>query len=590
MLYRSFYHTFDDLLFDAPDQWLEPADTVIDQWFRRILPGHRRHVEERLRPLREGRQNRLQIERDNAKQVDAHGADSLHLPGAVRFLDETPRCVAIDVAIRQVGQRGDLTHGAADGPGVVQAGQPLPRADNFLPQGRIVERRRQHRIEVPVQEPRAPGCDIDDLADQIRVYTLHEVVEIDIHVVCIRRQLGREVVPQIFRIEVVQVRRGIDKSASRLRHLRTPAGNKAVRMHPRRRAELRRRQHRGPEEGVEIDDVLADEVMHLTVGVGAPELVEVDVRPSAVVLEARHVSDASIHPHVEVFALGTRNLEAEVRRVPADIPRLQTLVEPLGELVGDLRLNRTASGPGLQEVLGLGQVDEIVHGRLQDGHGTRQDGAGLGKIRGVVGRAAHIAVVARLIRGAATGTGATHVTVGKEQPLLGVVELLYFLGEDMALLLEPLKNEFRVVPILVGMRAMEVVVRYMKAGEIRRVRGAHRFAPLLGRHALFLGLQHGRRAMRIFGADVDALIAQEALKTHPDIGLDVFQQVTEVKRAVRIRQCAGDENPSLTVSFQPHGYPRDAKHSHWLPCWRARLFMVRVMVRVMAGASCPVHI
>ena len=490
--------------------------------------------------------------------------------------------MAVDIAIRQVGQGGDLPHRAADRARVVKVRQALPRAGNILPQFRIVERRRQRRVEVPVQESRTAGRDVDDLADQVRIHPLDEVVEIDVDVVRIRRQLGREVVPQILGIEMVKVCRGVDEGAARLRHLHAPHGDVAVRMHSRRRAEIRRRKDRGPEQGVEIDDVLADEVVHLALGVGTPELVEVDARSGAVVLEARHVADGGIDPYVEVLALGTGNLEAEIRRVPADVPGLQALVEPLGKLVGDLRLHRPASGPGFQEVLGFGQVDEVVHGRPEDGRGPGEDGARLGKRRGVVGCAALIAVVAGLILCSAPGAAATHVTVGKKQSFLGVVELLHFLREDMVLVLEPLEYELRVVPVLLRMRAVEIIVRYVKAGEIRRVRGAHRFAPLLGRHALFLRLEHGRRAVRIFGTHVDALIAHETLEPHPDVRLDVLEQVTEVNRAVRVRQCAGNEDPSLAPSIYPHGHPRDAGRLHGPLCWRARRFMVR--------ASSPLHV
>jgi hypothetical protein len=36
-----------------------------------------------------------------------------------------------------------------------------------------------------------------------------------------------------------------------------------------------------------------------------------------------------------------------------------------------------------------------------------------------------------------------------------------------------------------------------------------------------------------------------ALETHPDVGLDVFHDVPDVKRAVCIRQCSRDENAAL---------------------------------------------
>jgi hypothetical protein len=42
-------------------------------------------------------------------------------------------------------------------------------------------------------------------------------------------------------------------------------------------------------------------------------------------------------------------------------------------------------------------------------------------------------------------------------------------------------------------------------------------------------------------------VALRALKTRPDVGLDVFQHVAEVDRAIGIRQCAGYKDLSLFI-------------------------------------------
>ncbi len=48
--------------------------------------------------------------------------------------------------------------------------------------------------------------------------------------------------------------------------------------------------------------------------------------------------------------------------------------------------------------------------------------------------------------------------------------------------------------------------------------------------------------MRIIGTDIDAAMTSQLLKTDPDIGLDIFNQMPDVNRSIRIRQCRGDEN------------------------------------------------
>ena len=49
-------------------------------------------------------------------------------------------------------------------------------------------------------------------------------------------------------------------------------------------------------------------------------------------------------------------------------------------------------------------------------------------------------------------------------------------------------------------------------------------------HAGLPGANHDRRAVRVVGTDVDAAVADELLESHPDIGLDVLDQVADVDR------------------------------------------------------------
>ena len=63
-----------------------------------------------------------------------------------------------------------------------------------------------------------------------------------------------------------------------------------------------------------------------------------------------------------------------------------------------------------------------------------------------------------------------------------------------------------------------------------------------GRDAFCLRLDHHRRAVRVFGAHVDAVVTLHALEAHPDVGLHGFDDVAEVQRAVGVRQRARDED------------------------------------------------
>ena len=64
---------------------------------------------------------------------------------------------------------------------------------------------------------------------------------------------------------------------------------------------------------------------------------------------------------------------------------------------------------------------------------------------------------------------------------------------------------------------------------------------LLGGDAGGVCLEHDRRAVRVVGADEMHLVALHALKTHPDIGLDVFHDVADVERPVGVGERGGDE-------------------------------------------------
>ena len=76
------------------------------------------------------------------------------------------------------------------------------------------------------------------------------------------------------------------------------------------------------------------------------------------------------------------------------------------------------------------------------------------------------------------------------------------------------------------MRRVVVVVVDREAFEILFVLGANALDQLLRRHAELFGLQHRRRAVRVVRADVDALMTPQTLETHPDVGLDVFEQMS----------------------------------------------------------------
>ena len=63
--------------------------------------------------------------------------------------------------------------------------------------------------------------------------------------------------------------------------------------------------------------------------------------------------------------------------------------------------------------------------------------------------------------------------------------------------------------------------------------------------AFAVGAQHDGRAVSVVGADIIALVTAHFLKSHPDVGLDIFDKMAQMDRAVGIRQGAGNKNFSI---------------------------------------------
>ena len=63
----------------------------------------------------------------------------------------------------------------------------------------------------------------------------------------------------------------------------------------------------------------------------------------------------------------------------------------------------------------------------------------------------------------------------------------------------------------------------------------------LRRHSKRFGLEHDRRAMGIIGPDKVHLMPAHALKTNPQVGLDVFHDVADMERAIGIGQGGRDK-------------------------------------------------
>ena len=479
-------------------------------------------------------------------------------------LRQVPGLVLVDLPVDQVGDPHDLAQGLAvlavlvSFPdrllGVVgdhRVTSGVARSDRgFLGQ--------DPAVEVLVQDRRVAADDVHVLADQVAVHPRDEVIQVEVDVLHRRPELGGVVIAQPLGVEAQpQVALRGDERAAALGHLLAVNGEEAVGEDLGRGAVAGVLQHGGPEQGVEVEDVLADEMHQLGVAARAQEGVLLDcgacgLAPGDVIGEAAEVADRRVEPDVEeLLALGAGNREAEVGRIARDVPIgepvFTLLAEPLLHLVGGLGLQPLAAlGEAAQERLAarVREAKEVVLGGAPLGLGAGDHRVGVVQLGGGVGGAADFARVAVLVLGAALGAFALDVAVRQEHLLDRIVELLDRAHGDEVARLELQVDVFTEGPVLGRIRRMVVVEADQETVEVALVLVPDPLDQLARADPFGVGAQHDRRAVGIVRADVVDFIAAHLLEPDPDVGLDVLDQVAEVDRAVGIGQGRGDEDPA----------------------------------------------
>ena len=447
-----------------------------------------------------------------------------------------------EVLVGTVGQRHDVAHGVGEAACLVVFGQAVGGCGEILEHRGLRELLREPSAELLLDEAGAAAGDVDDLADQVAVDPGDEVVQVEIDVADVGRKLGSEVVTQMLRIEVAQVGAGLDEGAGGLRHFLAVDGQEAMAPHRVRGPVSGTMQQGGPEQGVEVGDVLADEVIQFDLAVGGPVPVEVKAAFLAQVQVAGHVADRGVEPDVEVLAGGPRDLEAEVRRVAADVPVAQPGLEPFVELVLDFRLHAAVRSPLFQEVGKVAEPEEQVFGFPQLRGRVAERRARVAELGRIIGRAALLASIPVLVFGAAARAGAAQVAVGEEQSGDRVEELRDRLAPDVAGLGQGPEDAAGQLAVFFAVRAVVPVEIDQEISEILAVLLADLFDQLLWADAALLREQHDRRSVRVVCADVEAVFAAQALVARPDVGLQVFHQVAQMNRPVGVGQGAGDQD------------------------------------------------
>ena len=325
-----------------------------------IRPGERGDVEQRFGVFGHLRQHGFEVGDELAEGVDADGGDALYGGAAGVVLDFYPGFFGVDVFVGSVCQFHDVADGAAVFALFVGAGEVVGFGGELVKERVVGQGGGKGAVKVFADKGRAAAGKVHQFADQIAVYFLPEVVEVEVKVFNARAEFAREVVAQVFRAQVLEVGLGFDEGAARFAHFFAVHREEAVAVHPARLAVARAFEHRRPEEHVEVGDVFADEVVKLGVVAFAPEGVKIEVFAVAEGAEARHVANRRIQPDVEVFAGRVRDFKAPVGRVARDVPRLQAFNEPFAQFVAHGFLQLRALQPVAQEGVKRGQVEEVM--------------------------------------------------------------------------------------------------------------------------------------------------------------------------------------------------------------------------------------
>ena len=102
------------------------------------------------------------------------------------------------------------------------------------------------------------------------------------------------------------------------------------------------------------------------------------------------------------------------------------------------------------------------------------------------------------------------------------------------------------------MGAAIIVKLDIETSKVVLMRSVHASNELFFAATLLPSTLHDGSAVRVVRTDINAPLASQFLETDPDIGLDVLDKVSDVDRAIGVRQCGGNQDPAwVHFVFRP---------------------------------------
>ena len=154
--------------------------------------------------------------------------------------------------------------------------------------------------------------EVNDRTHQLGIDFLCELSEVEVDVVQARTEFAGVIVSQVGRIQMLEVLARPYLRPLALGHFFAIDGEKAMDVNEGREGVASRFEDTRPEEGVEVGDVLADEMMDLGVGT-LPPVLELFAVAFAPLVGGCDVSDRGIEPYIPIVAGAVGNRETKIR-------------------------------------------------------------------------------------------------------------------------------------------------------------------------------------------------------------------------------------------------------------------------------------
>ena len=241
------------------------------------------------------------------------------------LLGQFPGFVGIDVAVHLVAQQHDLA-GGAGGVACFVGGDDgrLGRLQGREQGLAVLADAAKLAIKALGNEAGSARSDVYVFANQIGIDAQHEVFGVEVDVFVFAVEFCAQVVAQPLGVHVqAQVFEWVQARAPAFAHFFAVVyGHEAMHADFGGRFAAAEFQHGGPEQGVEGDDVFADEVDLLQGRVGHVSVVIFTALVQEV-FQRGQVAHGRIQPHIKVFARRVGDFDAKVGRIARDVPVVQ---------------------------------------------------------------------------------------------------------------------------------------------------------------------------------------------------------------------------------------------------------------------------